>query len=477
MPPQYICSSANCVKASASLIENRNTEFDPCENFYSYACDGFEKRESAKNWGIDMEPAHLVVMHLQQAFLIPLLNNLDKNEDNIAERISNFYQTCLDARKRETDGIKPVLDYLDEIMPNSPFHSSAVNDYPGPIENQTVTSNDVYKIISSYPFRISVKSDISRGDRKFILTLMPDTFLYSSPSNHDQLDVYYRKLNELLPQHIQDKNIISDALDFDQEFSNLAGLNEASLNAVDSMTKVKIRELELQFPSIGIKANIERWLQEFRTAQRNTILSDETELLVYRLDELKKQLRTLTMVIGDKDMLKKMLVWNYFKKAIEMFQLLGQQVTLIARPGEEIKNSHDSEHECAAFFYRKSYFFPYLNFKLSQWNQKKQDREDLIRNMIENLRYEALLFIQEIEWLDHESKRLALDKIEKIKFIVGNPDSASKFPNVYQVLDQYNIKLGSMNSTHFQNLLELEEIEIKIILALYERGNRMDIDL
>ena len=44
-----ICNTPGCVRAAYTLLQNMDSTAEPCEDFYQYACGGFEEKVS-KNY-------------------------------------------------------------------------------------------------------------------------------------------------------------------------------------------------------------------------------------------------------------------------------------------------------------------------------------------------------------------------------------------------------------------------------------------
>jgi hypothetical protein len=41
-----VCNTPGCIRAANTLIQNMNSDINPCDDFYQYACGGFEERVS-----------------------------------------------------------------------------------------------------------------------------------------------------------------------------------------------------------------------------------------------------------------------------------------------------------------------------------------------------------------------------------------------------------------------------------------------
>ncbi len=59
-----MCNTPGCIRAANALIQNMDPSVDPCEDFYQYACGGFEKRVS----GVHRWPINAAALQLPSLF-------------------------------------------------------------------------------------------------------------------------------------------------------------------------------------------------------------------------------------------------------------------------------------------------------------------------------------------------------------------------------------------------------------------------
>lgn len=93
-----------------------NSSVDPCDDFYSYACDGWIRNnpipDGKSSWGTFMkleQQNHLVIKHV-------LEQPMDNFKSKAEQKAKMYYESCLDANDTiEQLGAKPMLQLLREL--------------------------------------------------------------------------------------------------------------------------------------------------------------------------------------------------------------------------------------------------------------------------------------------------------------------------------------------------------------------------
>ncbi|XP_025145292.3 neprilysin isoform X1 [Bubalus bubalis] len=118
-----ICKSSECIKSAARLIQNMDATVEPCADFFKYACGGWLKRNvipetSSRYSNFDILRDELEVV-LKDVLQEP------KTEDIIAvQKAKMLYRSCINETAIESRGGKPLLRLLPDIY-----------DWPVALEN------------------------------------------------------------------------------------------------------------------------------------------------------------------------------------------------------------------------------------------------------------------------------------------------------------------------------------------------------
>ncbi|KAF5279864.1 hypothetical protein FQA39_LY18209 [Lamprigera yunnana] len=113
---QQTCLTKNCIEISSSILQAMDTSVDPCNDFYSYACDGWIEAnpipEGKSSWG--------TFMKLEQENQLIVKRVLDKPIENLKSKAEQkakwYYESCLDVNETIEDlGAKPMMNLINKI--------------------------------------------------------------------------------------------------------------------------------------------------------------------------------------------------------------------------------------------------------------------------------------------------------------------------------------------------------------------------
>ncbi|XP_043850821.1 neprilysin [Dromiciops gliroides] len=109
-----ICKSADCVKSAARLIKNMDDTVNPCTDFFKYSCGGWlrhnvlpETSSRYSNFDLLRDDLEIILKGVLQE---------PKTEDIVAvQKAKTLYRSCLNESAIENRGAEPLLKLLPEI--------------------------------------------------------------------------------------------------------------------------------------------------------------------------------------------------------------------------------------------------------------------------------------------------------------------------------------------------------------------------
>ncbi|XP_043369353.1 kell blood group glycoprotein isoform X2 [Dermochelys coriacea] len=113
--PTKPCDTEECLMLLARLLEVRNATIDPCEDFYGYACGNWEANhlrtetmESSNVFDVLLEENQLILKRLLE---VPQL----RVGGSAKGKAIQFYHSCMDTQQIEAEGAQPLKELINQV--------------------------------------------------------------------------------------------------------------------------------------------------------------------------------------------------------------------------------------------------------------------------------------------------------------------------------------------------------------------------
>ena len=91
-----VCTSKQCMQTAHTLKQNLNSEVDPCEDFYSFACGHFAEHNPLPEDEISIGHTEKAIDRVQDLLMKSLSVDGPKDEARPLKFARQFYQKCAD---------------------------------------------------------------------------------------------------------------------------------------------------------------------------------------------------------------------------------------------------------------------------------------------------------------------------------------------------------------------------------------------
>eukprot|EP01083_Nonionella_stella_P046005 123216_1 len=439
------CTTVACLQLAADLSQSINESVDPCDDFYHYVCDGFDKEN---RWNNVKYPEYGVFAELfaqeKEAFLDELFYNtkLDINEHSSLQKASAYFKTCYNSNiDVETTA---QSQFIAQLINKTTFASSNTWD---------LNQHDAFHTVLQYLTRIDFNTLFTLQPQN---TMVPaftqfmdlwQNFDSFNASNiiHNTFVPLYETLFDLDANESQ--KVSQEVLDFAWKISNISTVSTKEYQSPDS---------------------IQQMLRKAPFNNLSLILGDSTAMnytrLVYDV-----------YFNGNASMAPGLNSFGYLSGGVSYFEQLGP---LIERESPFT----------VQYFIWTSILYYYLDFEGTFSQTRYEDRSDFcVQRTITQFPFvygyvlEKALYddhtqhiafklasaiktdglqtlIQNAEWLDNRSRKEAVKKAEQMELYIGYPP---KLKHVDQVDMYYHDVQQSMHVPWVDNVEQLTQFKFK----------------
>ncbi|XP_026047389.1 endothelin-converting enzyme 2b isoform X3 [Astatotilapia calliptera] len=448
-----LCLSEACVTVASQIVEAMDRSADPCQDFYQFACGGWMRKNPLPD-GRSRWSTFNSIWEQNQALLKHLLENGTFNGSSEAERkTQSYYLSCLNTQRIEELGAQPLIDLITKI---------GGWNMTGPWDKDNFM--DVLKVVSG-PYRgqpffsVGVSADPKNSNSNVIQVdqsglFLPSRDYYLNKTANEKVLVAYLdymvELGMLLGgERSSTQAQMQQIMDFETGLANITVPQDQRRDEEKIYHKVTIAELQLLAPAID-------WLDYLSSSLSPLELNDTEPVVLYAKEYLQQVSELINKT--DRSLLNNYMMWTLVQKSVasldQRFEnaqdkllesLYGTKKSCTPRWQTCIGNTDDTLGFALGALFVKATFD----------KQSKEIAEKMI-NAIRSAFKEAL---DQLSWMDDQTRQAAKDKADAIYDMIGFPEFILDSKELDDVYDGYEVS----DDSFFQNMLNFYNFSSRVM--------------
>ncbi|ALC49112.1 Nep3 [Drosophila busckii] len=456
------CLNEHCIFASSEILKSIDVSVDPCDDFYGYACNQWIKNnpipEGKSTWGTFGK-----LEQMNQLIIRNVLEKPAKSFKSAAERkAKTYYESCLDTDEHmEKLGPKPMNDLLFKLggwnVTKSGFN----------VNNWTL-GNSLKMLHNKYNFNClfgwAIGEDDKNSTRHIIQIDQGGLTLPTADYYNNKTDIHRKVLSEyieymtkvcvLLGANESDARLQMEAvINFEKKLANITIPMEDRRNEEAMYHLMNLTQLTELAPFLN-------WSDHFDNAMQlvNRRVTDNEVVVVYApefLKNLSKILLNMQKTDAGKITLNNYLTWQAVRTLTSCLSkpfrdaYKGVRKALMGSDGgEEVWRYCVSDTNNVVGFAVGAIFVRQAFHGVS-----KPAAEQMIGEIREAFKYN----LQNLSWVDKQTRELAIDKANEISDMIGFPDYILNAAE----LDKKYADLNITANAYFENNIQVSIYNLK----------------
>ncbi|XP_026645838.1 membrane metallo-endopeptidase-like 1 isoform X3 [Microtus ochrogaster] len=455
-----VCVTPGCVIAAARILQNMDNSQEPCDNFYQYACGGWLRRHVIPETNSRYSVFDILRDELE-VILKGVLEDSSLKDRPAVEKAKTLYRSCMNESVIEKRDSQPLLDILD-VVGGWPVAMDKWSEMVGPkweLERQLAVLNSQFN--RRVLIDLFIWNDDQNSSRHVIYIDQPTLgmpsreYYFNEGNSHKVREAYLQFMVSVATMLRKDMNLPNDNSLVEKEMAQVLALEAQLANATvpqeerhDVTTlyhRMDLVELQERFALKGFNWTL--FIQSVLSSVQIELLPDE-EVVVYGIPYL-QNLESIIDIYSARTM-QNYLIWRLvldrisslsqrFKEARVSYRkaLYGTTVEEV-RWRECVSYVNSNMESAVGSLYIKEAF--------------SKDSKDMVKELIDKVRSVFVDTLDELNWMDEESKRKAQEKAMNIREQIGYPDYILEESNRH--LDEEYSNLIFSEDLYFENGLQ-----------------------
>lgn len=429
------CKTRQCKNVKQYIVDSRNTSVDPCDNFYTYACGGWMKKNKIPKTSSTFSTFTKLNQNVEK-ILYKILSDKKKEPDPLLKKTKNFYKACINMNAINKKGAKPLMKLIEDIGGWALAGDDSWVQDDWDIEKVLKDIHSKFTSSGGPLFSVHVSDDPDHSDKHIIEvdqagpSLPREIYMKDTEDNLKTLRGYTEYLEDvakLLKCKGDIKKMANETVEFERELAKISVPDDAKQELW--FHKIKFKELSKAAPDYD-------WMKHVRyvfKSQNKSVTANEN-IVVPGIEYLKKMMTVVKRT--SKKTLSNYIVWSIIQDEIPYLS----QPFLNARKHykEKVlgtKGLRKRWKTCVA--YTNEYLGELLG-KLYKESHFKESTKTSVEDMITNIRKAFMNNVKTLTWMDKKTKDKVNDKANAMKDQVGYPSyitNATRFKVKFAKLD------------------------------------------
>jgi len=440
-----VCMTEGCIGAAHMLLQNMNRTADPCENFYDFACGGFEERVVIPDDRSSRSQFAIIGDELLQQLRIILEDEGHEGESHVFTMARNVYKACMDEEKIESIGLQPLKDMLKSLGGWPVLEGDAWNEEKfNWIE--TVYTFRSHGYSTDYLIDFSIVTDSKNSSWRVIdidqASLGMSREYLINGINDDDVTSYFNYMVNVASLLGADRKMaekeLKESLLFEIELAHASRPREERRNATRLYNPMMIKDLHKFAPMVP-------WLDYINNILTKDLLQvEETERVI--VDE-PGYLKNLTAILEktEKRTIANYMFWRVARSSLGYFTEAARKIQLeYAKNVTGKKSSTPRWRECTGSA-SGSFASPIGNMYVTK--HFNEDAKHAMDEMVRDIRREFNRILDEITWMDNDTRERARKKLSTMKEYIGYPEEIMVEKNLEDLYKDLRVSPGD----HFIN--------------------------
>ncbi|KAG5667541.1 hypothetical protein PVAND_015520 [Polypedilum vanderplanki] len=433
-----VCLTKGCIMTANTIIQNMKSKLNPCDDFYEFACGRFIESTIIPDDKTEVSAFTKIDDDLKNQLRLIINEPIIENEIKPFKDLKLLNQACLNLTEIENIGVNQIMKKI-ETMRDWPVLKNNWNDSQWKWE-EIIAKMKSFGDSNNHIFAFAIDQTELGLDYKYLIE-RDENALYLAYKEF-QIDLVELFGSNLTRAEIEEQ--MGKVLEFEYKLANISLPNEERRNFNLLYNPMSIIELQSKYPYI-------QWLDYLNSLMPDDTKFTENDIIINGAPTFFEKLGSI-LENTPNEVKANYLMWRFVLDSVEFLSQKFRnrhQEFIKATTGKEKENSRALT--CTNVILN---FFSHALGSLYVRKHFKEEAKENVMEMVANLKVAFKEILDEIDWMDENTKKAAHDKADAMKSQMAYADELlddTKLVEYYQNIDaeidvnNYYESIGKLN--------------------------------